>query len=65
MTGKLANFFLLNSGYHTAHHIRPAMHWSKLPNFHDQEIAPRMNPILNHRTLTSLIAERLHRPRPI
>lgn len=65
LTGKTENFFLLNSGYHTAHHIRPAMHWSRLPNFHDQEIAPRMNPALNHRALTGLIAERLRRPQPI
>ncbi len=62
LTGKTANFFLLNTGYHSAHHIRPAMHWSKLPSFHDQEIAPRMNPALNHRTLTGLLAERLRRP---
>jgi fatty acid desaturase len=65
LTGKTANFFLLNSGYHTAHHLRPAIHWSKLPNFHDQEVAPRMNPALNHRALTGLLAERLRRPRPI
>lgn len=62
LTGKMANFFLLNTGYHTAHHIRPAMHWSKLPAFHAHEIAPRMNPSLNHRTLTGLLAERLRRP---
>lgn len=62
LTGKMANFFLLNTGYHTAHHIRPAMHWSRLPGFHDREIAPRMNPALNHRTLTGLLAERLRRP---
>lgn len=64
LTGKTANFFLLNSGYHTAHHLRPAMHWSKLPGFHEHEIAPRMNPCLNHRTLSGLLAERLRRPHP-
>lgn len=62
LTGKAANFFLLNNGYHTAHHIRPAMHWSRLPEFHDHEVAPKMNPGLNHRTLTGLLAERLRRP---
>jgi beta-carotene hydroxylase len=65
LTGKTANFFLLNSGYHTAHHLRPAMHWSKLPEYHNREIARRMNPSLSHRTLTGLLAERLRRPRPI
>jgi beta-carotene hydroxylase len=63
LTGKTANFFLLNSGYHTAHHLRPAMHWSKLPEYHEREIAPRINPSLNHRSLLGLLAERVRRPR--
>jgi hypothetical protein len=28
------NFRTLNLGYHTAHHLRPSLHWSKLPAFH-------------------------------
>ena len=62
LTGKTLNFFLLNNGYHTAHHLRPAMHWSELEKYHKIEIAPHMNPALNHRTLTGLLAERLRRP---
>jgi fatty acid desaturase len=30
-----------NLGYHTAHHLRPALHWSRLPEFH-AEIASRI-----------------------
>lgn len=32
-----------NLGYHTAHHLRPGLHWSKLPEFH-AKIAHRIPP---------------------
>ena len=30
------NIFTGNLGYHTAHHIKQGLHWSKLPAFHEQ-----------------------------
>lgn len=36
-----------NLGYHTAHHLRPGLHWSKLPEFH-AKIAHRI-PAENYR----------------
>lgn len=29
-----SNWFLFNIGYHTAHHYKPAVHWSELPELH-------------------------------
>jgi fatty acid desaturase len=34
-----------NLGYHTAHHVKPGLHWSKLPEFH-AEIADKIPPHL-------------------
>ena len=28
------NILTGNLGYHTAHHVKPKLHWSKLPAFH-------------------------------
>jgi len=33
-TGKFYNFISCNLGYHTAHHVNPSLHWSKLPKLH-------------------------------
>jgi len=46
MTGRLLNFLLLNNGLHTAHHISPGTHWSKLREKHD-EVASKIDPSLN------------------
>lgn len=31
---RMYNIMTGNLGYHTAHHIKPGLHWSKLPEFH-------------------------------
>jgi beta-carotene hydroxylase len=40
------NFFLLNNGYHTAHHMKPLLHWSELKKLHEK-ISPHIDPSLN------------------
>jgi beta-carotene hydroxylase len=55
ITGRFINWLFLNSGFHTAHHLRPALHWSRLPEFHRAQIAPNMRPELNHRSLVVCI----------
>lgn len=62
VTGRLANWFLLNNGFHTAHHLRPSLHWSRLPDFHEQQVRPKIDPALDHPSFTGLLIERLRRP---
>lgn len=39
------NIFTGNLGFHTAHHVKPGLHWSKLPEFH-ASIADKIPPHL-------------------
>ena len=51
VTGRFINWLFLNNGFHTAHHLRPAVHWSRLPAFHAVHVAPWNRPELNQRSL--------------
>ena len=48
MTGPILNWLLLNNGYHTAHHISPGAHWSKLKEKH-MKIEHLIHPSLNEK----------------
>jgi beta-carotene hydroxylase len=50
-TNKSLNFFLFNNGYHGAHHLKPNLHWSLLPAYHDQHIRPYVHPSLDRHSL--------------
>jgi fatty acid desaturase len=49
-TGRFGNWFLFNNGYHVAHHLQPALHWSLLPAAHS-ELVDRLDPGLTHKSL--------------
>ncbi len=48
------NFFLLNNGYHTAHHAKPLAHWSELKGIH-KKMAAHIDPRLNERSLIWMV----------
>jgi fatty acid desaturase len=50
------NWFSVNSGYHTAHHNRPGLHWTALPSSHQADIAPTMKPALMEKSLLRYLA---------
>ena len=54
VVGRAANWLLLNNGFHTAHHERPALHWSLLPDYHTRHLAPTMPPALIVQSLPGL-----------
>lgn len=45
--GPITNWFLLNNGYHTAHHLAPGRHWSRLPAWHNDTLTSAIPPELN------------------
>jgi len=42
-TGRIGNWMFFNSGFHTAHHLHPELHWSELPEYHQRHLAQRIN----------------------
>lgn len=39
---RFENLVFFNGGYHTVHHLRPNIHWSKLPEYHEKLVAPEL-----------------------
>lgn len=36
---RFENWFFCNNGYHTAHHLKPSLHWEELPRLHQEAVA--------------------------
>lgn len=47
--GRFFNWMLFNGGYHTVHHERPSLHWSRIPSAH----AARADQISSHLNIRS------------
>ncbi len=46
------NWFIYDNGYHTTHHDRPAVHWSRAKEAHARDVVPHMHPGLDEPSLT-------------
>ena len=55
VTGAVSNWLFFNNGYHTAHHLHPALHWSLLPAFHQRELATHLPAACQSDSLTRLL----------
>lgn len=54
-TGGLGNWFFLNNGFHTAHHLKPQLHWTQLRRFHERELAGRIPMRLNEDSILAYL----------
>ena len=66
--GRAFNWVMCNNGYHTIHHNRAGMHWSKLDEAHRREAVPRMHPSLDEPSMAWYLLRtyglHLRRPAP-
>ncbi|HUJ60192.1 MAG TPA: fatty acid desaturase [Kofleriaceae bacterium] len=45
------NWFICDNGYHTAHHNKPGLHWSRGRAAHAADVVPHMHPALDEPSL--------------
>ncbi|MEM6370790.1 MAG: fatty acid desaturase [Myxococcota bacterium] len=66
--GRGLNWLICNNGYHTIHHNRAGLHWSVLPEAHEQEVRTRIDPSLDEPSMVGYLAKtyffRFRRPVP-
>ena len=56
-TGRLFNWFFLNNGFHTVHHLYPSTHWSQLKGLHEKYV-DHMPSQFNHSSFVEYAARK-------
>lgn len=46
VVGRWVNWWTFNNGFHGAHHMKPGLHWSLLPDYHREHLSPTIHPSL-------------------
>jgi fatty acid desaturase len=62
-TGRVMNWLFFNGGYHTAHHLRPALHWARLPAEHARRVGARQRPDLEAHSILAFLIRNYLMPR--
>jgi fatty acid desaturase len=55
-TSPLLNWFFFGGGFHTAHHLRPGVHWSELAELHARTVAPHKRADLTEYSMVGFLA---------
>lgn len=67
--GRAFNWIMCNNGLHTIHHNRAGLHWADLWDAHEREVASRIDPRLQERSMLSYLlrtyALRFEREAPV
>jgi fatty acid desaturase len=53
--GRAFNWIMCNNGYHTIHHNKAGLHWSKLAEAHERDVKPRIDPSLDERSMVGYL----------
>jgi fatty acid desaturase len=53
--GRAFNWIMCNNGYHTIHHNKAGLHWSKLAEAHDRDVKPRIDPSLDEPSMVAYL----------
>jgi fatty acid desaturase len=62
--GRAFNWIMCNNGFHTIHHNKAGLHWTKLAEVHERDVVPRVDPALNEPSMIAyLLRTYLWRPK--